>query len=167
MPDTLIRDIEFKWIGDYVISIIAAEQTADIEKFLKLILAIESGRALRFKGLRDLISPGKLSYWKRGRFRVTAKPRMARTSVTGASGRDTNAISPDTEIRRRHIGATSADDPCAAAHSSNCRERIETPVPSGDIENAITLRRCITETDSRNADFSTYRAARCTQARLC
>lgn len=74
-------------------------------------------------------------------FAATAASRMARIEpVTRASGRDTNAISPDTEIRRCHIGATSADDPCAAAHSSDRRERIETPVPSGDIENAITLR---------------------------
>jgi len=49
--------------------------------------------------------------------------------VTRASSRDINAISPDTEIRRRHIEATSADDP--TAYSSNCRKRAETACPFG------------------------------------
>lgn len=48
-----------------------------------------------------------------------------RISVTRASGRDINAISPDTEIRRRHIEATSADDTSRVIRRI-APERIET-----------------------------------------
>lgn len=76
-----------------------------------------------------------ISYWDQvwevPAFRAAITQSSNRIPITCALDRGINAISPDTEIRRRHIGATSADDPSAAAHSSNCRERIETACPFG------------------------------------
>jgi len=80
-----------------------------------------------------------------------------RNPVTRASSRDINAISPDTEIRRCHIGATSADDPSAAAYSSNCRKRTETACPFGWYRKRDNVAPMHYEMGcSRSADFSKY-----------